>query len=76
MYLEKLEGLFCNVILLVIVVMNDGDDSSSDLTINNAAPDTLTRKPSLKTEQGSFHQKTSVPQLNDDTKFLSHNLCW
>ena len=55
--------------------MNDGDDSSSDLTINNAAPDTLTRKPSLKTEQGSFHQKTSVPQLNDDTKFLSHNLC-
>ena len=62
--------------------MNDGDDRSSDLTINNAsdltinnvAPDTQTRKPSLKTEHGSFHQKTSVPQLNDDTKFLSHKL--
>ena len=52
--------------------MNDGDDRSSDLTIDNAAPDTQTRKPSLKTEQGSFHQKTSVPQLNDDTKILRH----
>ena len=75
MYLEALEGLFCYVILLVVLVMmNDGDDRSSDLTISNAAPDTQTRKPSLKTEQSSFHQKTSVPQLNDDTKFLSHKL--
>ena len=50
----------------------EGDDStmtSPQPTATTQPPDTQTRKPSLKTQHGSFQEKTS---LNDDTKFQSH----